>query len=141
MTESLIDPIKYYDNNIVSTLNLVKTMKRNGCNNLVFSSSATAMRDFIHVKTLDYLFDSRSNSNFEIFNVGLGSPVSFMEIINTFIKKNKVKLSVNIKEKRFGDLPISYCNNHKITSKIGWVPKYIYADACQHTWKYYKTYY
>jgi UDP-glucose 4-epimerase len=106
----------------------------------------TAMRDFIHVsdlasahvKTLDYLFDSRSRSNFEIFNVGLGSPVSVMEIITTFIKKNKVKLGVVIKDKRFGDLPVSYCNNKKITTKIGWTPKYTYADACEHTWKYYK---
>lgn len=251
--ESIRDPIKYYDNNLVSTLNLVKAMKSHGCQRLVFSSSATvygdkkppyketmiangkgitnpygrskwiqemmlkditladskfkvinlryfnpignhpsgllgeeflkqpanlfpnilsaihnkrpfnifgntytenpkdgtAMRDFIHVsdlanahvKTLDYLFDSRSRSNFEVFNVGLGSPVSVMEIVNTFIKKNKVKMGVAIKDKRFGDLPVSYCNNKKITSKIGWVPKYTYADACEHTWKYYRTYY
>jgi UDP-glucose 4-epimerase len=248
--ESIRDPIKYYDNNLVSTLNLVKAMKKTGCQRLVFSSSATvygdkkppyketmiangkgitnpygrskwiqemmlkditvadpkfkvinlryfnpignhpsgllgeeflkqpanlfpnilsaihnkkpfnifgntytenpkdgtAMRDFIHVsdlasahvKTLDYLFDSRSRSNFEVFNVGLGSPVSVMEIITTFIKKNKVKLDVDIKDKRFGDLPVSYCNNKKITTKIGWTPKYTYADACEHTWKYYK---
>jgi UDP-glucose 4-epimerase len=251
--ESIKDPIKYYDNNLISTINLVKVMKKYGCQRLVFSSSATVygdkkppykesmiangkgitnpygrskwiqemmlkditiadpkfkvinlryfnpignhpsgllgeeflkspanlfpnilsaihykkpfnvfgntytenpkdgtpMRDFIHVsdlasahvKTLDYLFDSRSRLNFEVFNVGLGSPISVMEVLNTFSKKNKVKLNILIKEKRFGDLPVSYCNNKKITTKIGWVPKYTYADACEHTWKYYKTYY
>jgi UDP-glucose 4-epimerase len=251
--ESIKDPIKYYDNNLISTINLVKVMKKYGCQRLVFSSSATVygdkkppykesmiangkgitnpygrskwiqemmlrdftiadpkfkvinlryfnpignhpsgllgeeflkspanlfpnilsaihykkpfnvfgntytespkdgtpMRDFIHVsdlasahvKTLDYLFDSRSRLNFEVFNVGLGSPISVMEVLNTFSKKNKIKLNILIKEKRFGDLPVSYCNNKKITTKIGWVPKYNYSDACEHTWKYYKTYY
>jgi UDP-glucose 4-epimerase len=76
-----------------------------------------------------------------VFNVGLGSPISVMEVLNTFGKKNKIKLNILIKEKRFGDLPVSYCNNKKITTKIGWVPKYNYADACEHTWKYYNTYY
>ena len=253
VNESIKDPIKYYDNNLISTINLVKVMKKYGCQRIVFSSSATVygdkkppyketmvangkgitnpygrskwiqemmlkditisepkfkvinlryfnpignhpsgllgeeflkspanlfpnilsaihhkkpfnvfgntytenskdgtpMRDFIHVsdlasahvKTLDYLFDSRSRLSFEVFNVGLGSPVSVMEVLNTFSKKNKVKLNILVKEKRFGDLPVSYCNNKKITTKIGWVHKFSYADACEHTWKYYKTYY
>jgi UDP-glucose 4-epimerase len=253
VNDSIRDPIKYYDNNLISTINLFKAMKKYGCQRLVFSSSAvvygdkkppyketmiangkgitnpygrskwiqemmlkdftiadanfkvinlryfnpignhpsgllgeeflkspanlfpnilsaiyhkkpfnvfgntytenpkdgTPMRDFIHVsdlasahvKTLDYLFDSRSRLNFEVFNVGLGSPISVMEVLNTFSKKNKIKLNILIKEKRFGDLPVSYCNNKKITTKIGWVPKFSYADACEHTWKYYKTYY
>ncbi len=251
--ESIKEPIKYYDNNIISTLNLVKIMKKYGCQCLVFSSSATVygdkkppyketmitngkgitnpygrskwiqemilrdissadpefkiinlryfnpignhpsgllgeeflkqpanlfpnilsaihnnrpfnifgntytenpkdgtpMRDFIHVsdlanahvKTLEYLLDNKGDSNFEVFNVGLGSPVSVMEIITTFINKNSVKMGVVVKEKRLGDLPVSYCNNKKITKKIGWTPKYTYEDACEHTWKYYKMYY
>jgi len=109
----------------------------------------TAMRDFIHVcdlahahvQTLDYLFDSRGKKNYEIFNVGLGHPVSVMEIIETFKQKTKAPLSVLIKEKRYGDLPVSYCNPTKITKKVKWVPQYSYADACVHTWKYYQTYY
>ncbi len=39
--ESVKLPVDYYDNNIVSTLNLLKCMKKYGVNNLVFSSSAT----------------------------------------------------------------------------------------------------
>ncbi len=34
-------PIEYFDNNLVSTLNLLKTMRKYGCKNIVFSSSAT----------------------------------------------------------------------------------------------------
>jgi UDP-glucose 4-epimerase len=253
VSESIKEPIKYYDNNLVSTLNLVKTMKKHDCNRLIFSSSATVygdkkapyketmvatgkgitnpygrskwiqeimlkdisnaepnfkmlmlryfnpignhpsgllgeeflnspsnlfpnilhaihykkpfnifgntynenkkdgtpMRDFIHVsdlasahvKSLDYLFDSRGKKNYEVFNVGLGSPISVLEVLDTFTKRNRVNLSILIKERRFGDLPVSYCNNTKILKKIGWTPKYTYADACEHSWTYYKTYY
>ena len=39
--ESVQNPIKYYENNILSTLNLLKCMETYSVNNLVFSSSAT----------------------------------------------------------------------------------------------------
>lgn len=39
--ESVSKPILYYENNLISTLNLCKVMQENGCFNLVFSSSAT----------------------------------------------------------------------------------------------------
>jgi len=39
--ESVSEPLKYYDNNLVSTLNLLKLMNEFDCHNFVFSSSAT----------------------------------------------------------------------------------------------------
>ena len=39
--ESVREPLKYYDNNINSTLILLKLMKKYNVNNIVFSSSAT----------------------------------------------------------------------------------------------------
>ena len=39
--ESVDKPIMYYENNLMSTLNLLKCMEEFGVNNLVFSSSAT----------------------------------------------------------------------------------------------------
>ena len=39
--ESCSEPLKYFDNNFVGTINLLKVMNRCGCKNLVFSSSAT----------------------------------------------------------------------------------------------------
>ena len=39
--ESVDKPLKYYRNNIDSTLTLLETMKNNSCYNLIFSSSAT----------------------------------------------------------------------------------------------------
>ena len=39
--ESIIKPLKYWDNNLISTINLLKAMNINDCRNIVFSSSAT----------------------------------------------------------------------------------------------------
>ena len=43
--ESSEKPLEYYTNNLMSTLSLVKAMQKHGCNNLVFSSSATVYGD------------------------------------------------------------------------------------------------
>ncbi len=39
--ESVLEPLKYYDNNIGGLISLVKAMKDNGVKNIVFSSSCT----------------------------------------------------------------------------------------------------
>ena len=43
--ESVAKPLMYYENNLMSTLNLCKVMRRHGCRRLVFSSSATVYGD------------------------------------------------------------------------------------------------
>ncbi|MDM5231770.1 UDP-glucose 4-epimerase GalE [Lysinibacillus pakistanensis] len=53
--ESVIDPMKYYENNVAATLNLLKAMKRNEINKFIFSSTAATYGmptvDFIDEKT------------------------------------------------------------------------------------------
>ncbi len=39
--ESIRFPIKYWENNLIGSFNLLKTMNKNECRNLIFSSSAT----------------------------------------------------------------------------------------------------
>ena len=41
VSESINNPINYYENNIIITLNLIKIMEKYNCKNLIFSSSAT----------------------------------------------------------------------------------------------------
>jgi len=43
--QSIKDPFSYYNNNLLSTLNLLKTMIKYKCDNLIFSSSATVYGD------------------------------------------------------------------------------------------------
>ncbi len=41
VAESVVEPLKYYDNNLISTINLLEVMEKYNCNKIVFSSSAT----------------------------------------------------------------------------------------------------
>jgi UDP-glucose 4-epimerase len=41
VNESVKDPMYYYNNNLISTINLIETMKKYNCKNMVFSSSST----------------------------------------------------------------------------------------------------
>ncbi len=43
--ESVQKPLEYYDNNIAGTLVLLDVMRKNGCKNIIFSSSATVYGD------------------------------------------------------------------------------------------------
>lgn len=43
--ESCVKPWEYYDNNITGTLTLIDVMRKNGCKNIIFSSSATVYGD------------------------------------------------------------------------------------------------
>ena len=42
--ESFFNPIQYWDNNVVGTINLLQVMNENNCKTIVFSSSATIYR-------------------------------------------------------------------------------------------------
>lgn len=41
VAQSVIDPLRYYDVNVIGSINLLKAMNGAGCNEIVFSSSAT----------------------------------------------------------------------------------------------------
>ena len=43
--ESVAQPLRYYDNNVYGTLQLLETMKKHDCKQIVFSSSATVYGD------------------------------------------------------------------------------------------------
>ena len=45
VAESIIDPIKYYQNNVSGTINLIDTMRKFNCKKFLFSSSATVYGD------------------------------------------------------------------------------------------------
>ncbi|KAG8342138.1 RmlD substrate binding domain [Trypanosoma vivax] len=40
VAESVADPLKYYDNNVIGIIRLLQAMRRHGCGMLIFSSSA-----------------------------------------------------------------------------------------------------
>ena len=49
--ESVQKPLEYYDNNIAGTLVLLDVMRKNGCKNIIFSSSAAPVHVLLVPKT------------------------------------------------------------------------------------------
>lgn len=52
--ESVAEPVKYYDNNVVGTIRLLEVMEQHQCRRLVFSSSATVYGDPASVPILEH---------------------------------------------------------------------------------------
>ncbi len=44
VSDSILEPISYWENNVLGTINLCRTMEKFDCKNLVFSSSATVYK-------------------------------------------------------------------------------------------------
>ncbi len=45
ISDSVQDPLSYWDNNLIGAINLLKTMKKHDCKNIVFSSSASVYQN------------------------------------------------------------------------------------------------
>ncbi len=60
--ESVYKPLEYYQNNIVSTLNVLEAMKENNVKNFVFSSSATVYGEAKEVPVNEESFSLIANS-------------------------------------------------------------------------------
>ncbi|WP_073706395.1 UDP-glucose 4-epimerase GalE [Glutamicibacter sp. 0426] len=59
--ESVSEPLLYYRNNVVGTLNLLDAMSAAGCKKLVFSSSATVYGDSVELPLLETTVRSATN--------------------------------------------------------------------------------
>ena len=68
--ESVREPLKYYENNMVSTFNLLKLMKKYDVKNLIFSSSATvyAQSDVMPIDETFSLSASNPYGRTKLFN-------------------------------------------------------------------------
>ena len=97
----------------------------------------TAIRDYIHVtdlanahlKGLEY---SRHEDSpiLDIFNIGTGKGSTVMELIQTFMRVNGVKLPYEIRDKRPGDLDIVFCDTEKSEKVLGWVAEKSLEEMC-----------
>jgi len=107
------------------------------------TKDGTCIRDFIHVedlayahiKSIEYL-EKNKNIKFDIFNIGTGKGTSVLEMVNTFIQTNKVIVPYEIKEIRYGDLAIVYCDTTKSNNILKWEAKKSLEDICIDSYRY-----
>ncbi len=73
VNESIINPHKYYENNLINTVNLLGVMKNSDVKNLIFSSTAAIFGDPIYIpideKHLQNPINSYGRSKFLVENI------------------------------------------------------------------------
>ena len=107
------------------------------------TSDGTCVRDFIHVtdlskghiSALEYI---KKVGGFEIINLGSGKGFSVLEVVKTFENINQVKIPVEFKQNRAGDLPSFYADINKAKQLLGWYPKLNLSNICEDIWKFKK---
>ncbi|MBI3502909.1 MAG: UDP-glucose 4-epimerase GalE [Bacteroidetes bacterium] len=103
----------------------------------------TCIRDYVHVSdiahahvlALNYLFEKRNKSNYEIFNLGTGKGVTVLEALKAFNRVSGKKLRYDIAPRRKGDVEAIYSDSSKAEKLLGWKPQYNIEQMMESAWK------
>ena len=100
----------------------------------------TGIRDYIHVVDLAKghlaaLNFSEQHKGFDIFNLGTGTGVSVLELVNTFEEVNEVQVPYEIVGRRAGDIAECYADITKANKVLGWEAELSIEDMCKDAWR------
>lgn len=106
----------------------------------------TAIRDYIyvvdlakaHVKALQKLINSKSETVIDIYNLGTGKGSSVLEVVEAFEVANDVKVPYEICDRRAGDITIAYANADKAEKELGWKSETPLEEALRTVWQWQK---
>lgn len=88
----------------------------------------TCLRDYIdivdlaraHVFAVRRMLDGRMETDYEIFNIGTGRPVSVLELVQAFEKVNGLKLNYRFAPRREGDVTAIWADPTRANTVLGW---------------------
>ncbi len=103
----------------------------------------SCIRDYIHisdladahVKALERLIRKQNDSCFEVFNVGTGTGISVLEMVNAFERLTGIKLKHTISGRRAGDIEQIWADTSKAENVLGWKAKLTLDDMILTAWK------
>ncbi|MBE9487763.1 MAG: UDP-glucose 4-epimerase GalE [Bacteroidetes bacterium] len=106
----------------------------------------TAVRDYIHVvdiakahvKAIERMIGGKSESQFEIFNLGTGKGFSVKEVIDSFEKTTGEKLNYSVAPRRGGDVEQIYASTDKANKVLGWKAELSLDEMTLSAWKWEK---
>ncbi|WP_019038543.1 UDP-glucose 4-epimerase GalE [Psychroflexus tropicus] len=107
------------------------------------TADGTCVRDYIHVMdlaeahvvALERLISSKSEMNYEVFNVGTGVGSSVLEVVSAFEKTSGEKLNYHIVDRREGDVIAAYADTTKANEILGWKAKRTLSQALEDAWR------
>lgn len=104
----------------------------------------TCIRDYIHVSdisdahVLAFEHSFKTNKNYDVFNLGSGSGISVLEILDSFEKENRLKINYEIVDRREGDVIEIYSDSSKSKNILNWSPTRTVKDMVVSAWKWHK---
>ena len=88
----------------------------------------TCVRDYIHVEDLAHVhrlaIETQQPGQFRYYNVGTGSGVSVMELIEAARRVTGHPIPVTPADRREGDPPALFADPSKIADELGWRPRH-----------------
>jgi UDP-glucose 4-epimerase len=111
------------------------------------TTDGTCIRDYIHVMdlaeahvvALERLMSSKTDTNFEVFNLGTGIGSSVLEVVNAFKSASGEKLNYSIVDRRAGDVVAAYADTEKANKILGWKAKRSLEQALKDAWTWEKS--
>ncbi|HTN69434.1 MAG TPA: UDP-glucose 4-epimerase GalE [Dysgonamonadaceae bacterium] len=103
----------------------------------------SCIRDFLnvvdlakaHVVAVNRLLENKTKENVEIFNLGTGTGVSVLELINVFEKVTGKDLNYKIVGRREGDIEKIWANPDRANNVLGWKAEESIDDTMKSAWK------
>jgi len=99
----------------------------------------TCERDYVDVVQLGRAHVSAINKidsikKFECINIGSGSGITVLELVNSFIKATGIEIKTKFSNRRDGDLPSFYSKCDKAESILGWKHSESAENMCISHW-------
>lgn len=102
----------------------------------------SCIRDFInvvdlakaHVIAIRRILDKKQKESVEVFNIGTGTGLSVLQLINAFEKATGVKLNYKIVGRRAGDIEKVWANPERANKELGWKAEETIEDTLRSAW-------
>ena len=103
----------------------------------------TCIRDYIyvvdlakaHVKAMERVLENPDSDPVEVFNIGTGTGLSTLEVVQGFEKATGVKLNWEFAPRREGDIETVWGNVDKANKVLGWKAEANIEDVLRSAWK------
>lgn len=113
-------------------LSIFSTIIKNG-NNINIFEDGNESRDFVYVSDVvdaTILGIEKDEANYEVFNVGTGTPISVITVAKALVDIYRTNTEIIVSGNyRLGDIRDNYADLSKIKNRLGFVPKVNFNDG------------
>ena len=107
------------------------------------TKDGTGVRDYIHVVDLakghvKAIEKVLKDKGCDAYNLGTGNGYSVLELVNTFMKVNDVKVNYKIVGRRDGDVAACYADPTYAYEKLGWKAEKEIEEMCKDAYNFIK---